>query len=49
MDKRICLMIDDDVDKKLRVHQAKLIQKTQSSCSYSQAVNHAIRIAFEKK
>ena len=44
--KRICLMLDDDVDKKLRSYQAKLIQKKNGSCSFSQAVNHALRIAL---
>ncbi len=47
--KRICLMLEDDVDKKLRSHQAKLIQKRKDSCSFSQAINHALRIALKGK
>ena len=46
MNKRICVMIDDDVDKKLRAQQAKLIQKNQSSISYSQVMNEMVRNYF---
>jgi hypothetical protein len=38
MSKRITIMIDDDLDKKLRLYQAKMIQKTQGSYSYSKAL-----------
>jgi len=47
--KRICLILEEDVDKKLRSHQAKLIQKRIGPCSYSQAINHALRIALKMK
>ena len=43
MEKRICLMIDEDVDKKIRSIQSKLIKKNQSSCSYSKAINFVLR------
>ena len=33
MSKRVTIMIDDDLDKKLRMRQAKLIQQEQSSYS----------------
>ena len=46
MKKRICLMIDDDIDKKIRLFQAKWILKNKSSCSYSQAMNHILRAYF---
>ena len=36
-------MIDDDLDKKLRLIQAKEITKTNSSISYSQVVNDMLR------
>ena len=36
-------MIDEDVDKKLRLIQAKQIAKTSSSVSFSQVLNEAIR------
>ncbi len=34
MSKRVTIMIDEDLDKKLRLRQAKLIQQEQSSYSY---------------
>ena len=43
MAKRITIMIDDDLDKKLRLIQAKEITKTSSSISYSQVVNEMLR------
>ena len=46
MNKRICLMIDDDVDKILRIYQAKLIRKNQCSISYSQVINSVLRENF---
>ncbi len=36
-------MIDEDLDKKLRIRQAKIIQHEQASYSYSRVVNDAIR------
>ena len=46
MNKRICVMIDDDVDKKLRAHQVKLIKKNQNSVSYSKVMNEMLRKYF---
>ena len=43
MAKRVTIMIDDDIDKKLRLRQAKLIQQEQSSYSYSKVLNETIR------
>jgi hypothetical protein len=36
-------MVDDDVDKKLRLIQAKEISKTKSSVSYSRVINEMLR------
>jgi hypothetical protein len=36
-------MIDDDLDKKLRQIQAKTIQSTHSSVSYSKTMNEMLR------
>jgi hypothetical protein len=36
-------MIEDDLDKKLRVIQAKAIQSTNSSVSFSNTVNKILR------
>lgn len=43
MSRRVTIMIDDDLNKKLRVLQAKIIQQGQSSYSYSRVVNDTIR------
>ena len=43
MVKRVTIMIDDDLDKKLRLRQAKMIQQEQSSYSYSRALNDILR------
>ena len=43
MNRRISMMIDDDLDKKLRTLQAKRIRQEQASCSYSRVVNDSLR------
>jgi len=43
MAKRITIMMDDDLDKKLRIIQAKAIQNTTSSVSYSSVINQIVR------
>jgi hypothetical protein len=43
MAKRITIMIDDDLDKKLRLIQAKAIQRTTNSVSYSSTINEILR------
>jgi len=43
MAKRITIMIEDDLDRKLRVIQAKTIQSTSSSVSYSKIINETLR------
>lgn len=43
MSKRVTFVIDEDLDKKLRIRQAKMIQQTQSTCSYSKIVNEVLR------
>lgn len=43
MNKRTCLMIDDDVDKDLRRYQSSLIRKNQCSISYSETINYVLR------
>jgi len=36
-------MIQDDIDKKLRQRQAKIIQQTSQTYSYSQTINDVLR------
>jgi len=43
MAKRVTIMMDDDLDKKLRSIQAKAIQSTTSSVSFSKVINETIR------
>ena len=43
MSKRITIMVDEDLDKKLRLRQAKRIQQEQSSYSYSKVLNETLR------
>jgi len=43
MSKRTTIMIDDDVDKKIRTKQAHKIKKTLGSVSYSATVNQILR------
>ena len=43
MTKRVTIVIDDDLDKKLRLRQAKMIQQEQSSYSFSRVLNQALR------
>ncbi len=43
MSKRVTIMIDEDLDKKIRMLQAKWIQHNQTSHSYSKTLNEVIR------
>ena len=43
MSKRVTIMIDDGLDKKLRLHQAKMIQQEMTSYSYSKVLNETLR------
>ncbi len=47
MSKRITIMIDDDLDKKLRLRQAKIIARESSTCSFSRVLNDTIRHALK--
>ena len=43
MGKRITIILDNDLDKKLRLLQAKYISSKKVSCSYSKIVNDTLR------
>ena len=43
MSKRVTIMIDEALDKKIRMRQAKLILQEQSSYSYSRVLNETLR------
>ena len=46
MAKRITIMIEDDIDKKLRQRQSKMIQQTNNAYSYSKTINDVLRKAL---
>jgi hypothetical protein len=48
MGKRITIMLDDDLDKKLRLIQAKAIQNTARSVSLSTVLNKTLRNYLKK-
>lgn len=48
MSKRITIMIDSGLDKKLRLLQAEKITKTQSSYSFSKILNETLKEALKK-
>ena len=43
MSKRITIVLDDDLAKKLREKQAKQIKESTSSVSFSRVLNEAVR------
>ena len=43
MSKRVTILIDDDLDKLLRIAQARMIEKTQEFYSYSNTLNDKLR------
>lgn len=47
LSKRVTIMIDDDLDKLLRLEQAKQITKSTTSVSYSRIINQTIRKGFK--
>ena len=46
MSKRITIMIDNELDKKIRVFQAKKMQKENATYSYSKAINDILKKAI---
>ncbi len=46
--KRITIMLDDDLDRKLRLIQAKAIQNTASNVSFSRVINELLRDNLKK-
>ena len=47
MSKRVTILIDEDLDNKLRLRQAKIMQQEQASCSYSKVINDILRKALK--
>ena len=49
MAKRITIMIDDDLNKKVRLLQSKIIQKENKSASFSSVLNSLLEEDLSKK
>ena len=47
MGKRITIMIDEDLEKKLRMIQAKTIASSKEGVSFSQVLNKTLRKAIK--
>ena len=47
MGKRITIMIDEDLEKKLRLLQAKTIASSKEGVSFSQVLNKTLRRAIK--
>jgi len=48
MAKRVTIMLDDDLDKKLHLIQAKALQSTNSGVSFSSVLNEILRNNLKK-
>jgi hypothetical protein len=48
MSKRVTIMLDTDLDNKMRQLQAKMIQNTTSSVSFSNVLNQVLRDSLKK-
>ena len=48
MAKRVTIVLDDDLDKKLRLLQAKQITKSTKSVSFSGTLNEVLRVGLKK-
>jgi hypothetical protein len=48
MSKRVTIMIEDELDKKIRSIQAKEIQSTSTSVSYSHTINKILKNNLKK-
>ena len=47
--KRITIMLDDDLNKKIRLMQSKKIQKENKSASFSSVINSLLEEGISKK
>ena len=48
MNKRVTITLDDDLFKKIKILQAKLIKETTDSVSFSKTVNHILSKNIKK-
>ena len=43
MSQRVTVMLDDDLNRKLRALQAKMLRESKDSVSFSRVINHVLR------
>lgn len=48
MSQRVTIMLDDDIVRKLRTKQAKLLQENKGAVSFSRVINETLRPCFKK-
>ncbi|MCV0373626.1 MAG: hypothetical protein K5793_08760 [Nitrosarchaeum sp.] len=48
MKKRVTIVLDDDLDKRIRIIQAKIIRKEKKSVSFSKVLNNMLSKAIKK-
>ncbi len=48
MSQRVTIMLDDDLARKLRTRQAKMLQENSGSVSFSRVVNETLRPVLKK-
>ena len=41
-------MLEDDMAKRLRIKQAKMLQENKGSVSFSKVINETLRLCFKK-
>lgn len=49
MARRVTIMLDDDLNKKIRLKQAKQIEKTGDTVSFSRVLNDVVRNYFKNE
>jgi len=49
MSRRVTIMLEDDLAKKLRMKQSKLLQETNDTISFSHVINETLRSCLKMK
>ena len=49
MSRRVTIMLEDDLAKKLRVKQSKMLQETNDTVSFSHVINETLRTCLKMK
>jgi len=49
MSRRVTIMLEDDLAKKLRIKQSKMLQETNDTISFSHVINETLRSCLKMK